>query len=323
MRKGVNPEKFKNELLPVFTHRVVVPVYIPNLEDAYYRNQFEVFEKFLKHLIASVNPLRTAITLIDNNCCSEISDFIDINRFTIDKIVRFNENKGKVFPVLQEARAAAEPFITITDADVLFFKGWEEGVFNIFTKCPKAGVVAPLPSAGLAFYCNTAVFIDNFFKGKIQYGKFISDQDSEMYLYGMGNKALLDRRNRKYSWKERQYYLSDSDAIIGCGHFVATYRSDIFKNSTGFPKLKFKNGLEEDFIDILSDKKGYYRLSTRETYAYHMGNTLVNDQIQEVFKVDYKLSSSFLNASFTSSHSSIPFIIRKYLFSLIIKIFKL
>lgn len=323
MRDGVNPEKFKNELLPVFLHRVIAPVYIPNLEDAYYRNQYEVFKKFLNHLIASVNPLTTAITLIDNNSCSEISGLIDSNRSRIDKIIRFNENKGKVFPVLQEARSSAESFITITDADVLFYKGWEEGVFNIFAKCPKAGVVAPLPSAGLAFYCNTAVFIDNFFKGKIKYDKFISDQDSEMYLYGMGNKALLNRTNRKYSWKQRQYYLSGTDAIIGCGHFVATYKREIFKDSTGFPKLKFKNGLEENFIDILSDQKGFYRLSTRRTYAYHMGNTLVNDKIQEEYKVDSKDLNTFLGMSFTSSRSGIPFIIRKYLFSLIKKLFKL
>ncbi|WP_405325655.1 glycosyltransferase family A protein [Leeuwenhoekiella sp. LLG6367-2.1] len=323
MRNGVNPEKFKGEVLPIFSHRVIVPVYIPNLKEQYYLNHLEVFEKFIDQLVKTINLQTTAITLINNNSCVAISRVIESKRAAIDKLVVYQENKGKVYPVLQEARAAAEPFITITDADVLFFKGWEEGVFNIFAKCPKAGVVAPLPSAGLAFYCNTAVFIDNFFRGKIQYDKFISDQDSEMYLYGMGNKALLDRSNRKYSWKERQYYLSGTDAIIGSGHFVATYKGDIFKNSTGFPKLKFKNGLEEDFIDILSDRKGYYRLSTRTTYAYHMGNTLVNDQIQEAYFVDSKLPGSFFDASFISSRSSIPFIIRKHLFSLIKKIFKL
>ena len=323
MRDGVNPEKFRNELLPVFMHRIVVPVYIPNLEDTYYRNQYEVFEKFLKHLIASVNPSITAITLIDNYSCSEISSLIDRNRSSLDKLIRFNENKGKVFPVLQEARSAAEAFITITDADVLFYEGWEQAVFKVFASCPKAGVVAPLPSPALAFYENTAVFSDQYLTCGIAYKKLMSDVEAELYLAGMGNDSLLNRENRKYSWKERQYVLKNANALIGCGHFVATYRSELFEAKKNQPLIKFKNGLEREFIDSLSDEKGYYRLSTVETYAYHMANNLDEHSRSFILEKENKVSEDLIQRAGYSTRSLLPWKLRKLVFRIIKRLFKL
>jgi hypothetical protein len=63
-------------------------------------------------------------------------------------------------------------------------------------------------------------------------------------------------------------------AVIGAGHFVATYRSDIFNN---FKKIETKYSLGGDSVALILDKpvldKGYWRLSTEDNYTYHMGNT--------------------------------------------------
>ena len=323
MRNGVNPEKLKNEKLPFFLHRVIVPVYIPNLEDEYYLNQLEVFERFLGQLIKTINPQTTAITLINNNSCDEVEDVINKYRSVIDKLVRYAENKGKVFPVLQEARAAAEPFITITDADVLFYEGWEQAIFKVFASCSKAGVVAPLPSPSLAFYENSAVFSDQYLAGGIAYQKILSDADAELYLAGMGNDSLLNREKRKYSWKERQYVLKKVNALIGCGHFVATYRSKIFKGKYDNPKIKFANGLEREFIDSLNDEKGYYRLSTVETYAYHMANNLDEHSRSFSLEKENKLSEDLIKRASFSRRSFLPWVLRKVMFRIIKRLFKL
>ncbi|MCC4214653.1 glycosyltransferase family A protein [Leeuwenhoekiella parthenopeia] len=323
MRNGVNPQKLKNEKLPLFLHRVIVPVYIPNLEDAYYRNHLEVFEKFLDQIIRTINLQTTAITLINNNSCAEIAGVIDKYRSTIDKLVWYAENKGKVFPVLQEARSAAEPFITITDADVLFYEGWEQAVFKVFASCPKAGVVAPLPSPALAFYENTAVFSDHYLSGGINYKKVMSDADAEHYLKGMGNEALLNRENRVFSWKEKQYFLKDSHAIIGAGHFVATYRSSLFKGTYKYPKLKFKNGLEREYIDMLSDQRGFYRLSTVETYAYHLGNIL-DESLPTFSRGVNRLEPELIQKAFQNEKPSIlPYRWRIILFKILKRLYKL
>jgi len=323
LRNGVNPEKLKSELLPVFLHRVIVPVYIPNLKEEYYRNHLEVFEKFLDQLIKTINPQTTAITLINNNSCAAIIGVIEKYRTTIDKLVWYAENKGKVFPVLQEARSAAEPFITITDADVFFYKGWEQAVFEVFDSCPKAGVVAPLPSPALAFYENTAVFTDNFLLGGITYQEAMSDEDGDLYLAGMGNDSLLNRENRQYSWKERQYVLKGTNVIIGCGHFVATYRSELFKGKIEQPKIKFKNGLEREFLDSLSDEKGYYRLSTLQTYAYHMANNLDEHAKSVKEKGENQVSEDLIRKAQNSKKSPFPFFLRKLVFRILKRFFKL
>ncbi|MAW96664.1 MULTISPECIES: glycosyltransferase family A protein [unclassified Leeuwenhoekiella] len=323
MRDGVNPEKFKSEVLPVFLHRVIVPVYIPNLKEEYYRNHLEVFEKFLDQLFKTINPQTTAISLINNNSCEEISRVIENKRAAIDKLVVYQDNKGKVFPVLQEVRAASEPFVTVTDADVLFYKGWEEAVFKVFASCPKAGVVAPLPSPALAFYENTAVFADNFLLGGITYQKAMSDEDGDLYLEGMGNDSLLNRENREYSWKERQYVLTKAKAIVGSGHFVATYRSALFKGKTAIPKIKFKNGLEREFMDSLSDEKGYYRLSTLQTYAYHMANNLDEHAIALKEGGENLVSEDLIRKAQNSKVSPFSFFLRKLVFRILKRFFKL
>ncbi|RXG29755.1 glycosyltransferase family A protein [Leeuwenhoekiella palythoae] len=323
MRNGVNPEKLKNEKLPVFLHRVIVPVFIPNLEDEYYLNHLEVFEKFLGQLIRTLNLQTTAITLINNNSCDEIAGVIEKYRPAIDKLVWYAENKGKVFPVLQEARSAAEAFITITDADVLFYEGWEQAVFKVFASCPKAGVVAPLPSPALAFYENTAVFSDQYLTCGIAYKKLMSDVEAELYLAGMGNDSLLNRENRKYSWKERQYVLKNANALIGCGHFVATYRSELFEAKKNQPLIKFKNGLEREFIDSLSDEKGYYRLSTVETYAYHMANNLDEHSRSFILEKENKVSEDLIQRAGYSTRSLLPWKLRKLVFRIIKRLFKL
>ena len=317
MRDGVNPEKFKSEALPEFLHRVIVPVFIPNLIDDYYQNQYAVFEVFLDELIKTINPETTAISLINNNCCDEISELIGKQRSGIDKLIVYKENKGKVYPVLQEARAAAEPFVTITDADVLFYPGWEQAVFEVFSSCSRAGVVAPLPSPALAFYENSSVFLDEYFRGGVTYEKVMRDADAAIYLKGMGNDSLLNRAHKNHSWKEYQYVLKNKKAIIGSGHFVATYRTSLFTGTYKYPKLKFKNGLEREYIDMLSDQKGYYRLSTVETYAYHMGNIL--DAYLPVFnRADNPLEPDLIQkAAHTAKPSLFPYRLRVTLFKLL------
>ena len=129
MRKGVNPEKLKNEKNHQYKHRVIMPVYIPNTEEEYYKQSVEVFRFSLRSLIETINPETTAITIIDNNSIKEVNDIINLNLEYIDKKVSYSDNKGKVYAVLNEMRSCYEPFVTCTDADVLFLRGWEKASF--------------------------------------------------------------------------------------------------------------------------------------------------------------------------------------------------
>ena len=126
----------------------------------------------------------------------------------IDKYIVYNKNKGKVYVALNEARSVYEEFVTISDADILFFDGWERAVFNIFENHKKAGVVSPYPCPYTTFYLNKSVFSWNTIFKKIKYAKFVSDEDIDLYVKGTNLPKIIDR-NSKFNWKEKQFILKE------------------------------------------------------------------------------------------------------------------
>lgn len=293
MRIGVNPEKFKEESNVLKKHRIIIVFYIPNLTDDYYKQALDILDYQLDSLIKSVSFETTRITLINNNSTDEIIRVYNKYSNFIDKYVVYNENKGKVYAVLNEVRSVFEPFVTISDSDVLFYNGWEKEVFSIFKNFPKAGVVTPLPIPYNAFYFNENLFFNSLWTRVIKYDKIVKNEDIDKYVKGINNPAAINR-NSKYNWKEKQYFLNrnNKNAIVGAAHFVATYKTALFRNIYTFPEVKFRNGYEEQFIDILPFNKGFYRLSTLETFAYHMGNT-VDDEIFNIQIDDEKKIKHF------------------------------
>jgi hypothetical protein len=290
MRIGKNPTKLNDKFNVLKKHRVVMVFYIPYSKDVFFDELHYVLEKSLSSLIETINKDTTAITLINNASKPEIEEIVEKYKTNIDKYVQYNENKGKVYAVLNEVRAVNEKFVTITDADILFLNGWETEVFNIFSAHPKAGVVSPYPSPYTSFYYNSIVFGLNTLIGKIQYGKFVEDEDIELYMKGT-NLPNLANRNTKFNWKEKQFIIKgEKDAVIGAYHVVSTYRTEQFRNDYSFPSIKFKNSYESGFIDCLAQRHGMYRLSTMKSYTYHIGNKL--DDITLNYKKSGKKVSS-------------------------------
>ena len=326
MRDGVNPEKLKGEKNKRYFHRIIIPVYIPNNEEAYYEQSTNVLDACLNSLTQTINFDTTAITLINNNSNEFlIGPVLEKYKKYIDKLVNYIDNKVKVYAVLSEAKASYEPFITITDADVLFYSGWESAIFNIFAGFPKAGVVSPLPMQGLAFNKNNSVFFDKYMFGKIKYSKVVSDLDCDLFLKGLGNQASLDRNNRTFSWREKQYYLKNNDdvAVLGAGHFIATYRNAVFKLSSEFPEMKFLNGYEDLFLDEPADRYGWYRLSTSKSYAYHIGNKIDDFVLNENFEKNRLVDLELFNEIESPSKSIVPYRVKTVFFKILKKFMKL
>jgi hypothetical protein len=275
MREGNNPEKNKEEKNILKPHRVMIVFYIPDSQEDFYREMDSVLDKCLQTLTQTINTETTNITLINNNSSKKVNAVIDKYLHLIDKHVVYNENKGKVYAVLNEVRGVFEPFVTITDADILFYNGWEKAVFETFRQFPLAGVVSPMPLPYLTFYFNHNIFGFNTLKGKIKYGKYVADEDIDLYIQGTNLPNLVERKTQ-YNWCEKQLVLQNKDctAVIGAYHVVSTYRTEQFRNCYSFPDLKFKNSYEEYFIDSLAEANGLFRLSTLHTYAYHIGNKI-------------------------------------------------
>ena len=57
--------------------------------------------------------------------------------------------------------------------------------------------------------------------------------------------------------------------------FFDTYKGDIFESIKKFSNYKLGGDIEFQ-IDKFALKKGYWRLTTLDNFAYHMGNTVEN-----------------------------------------------
>lgn len=328
MRRGVNPEKFKNFKNTKFKHRIIVPVFIPNDREDYYLEAPKIFDRCLKSLIDSTSKKTTAITIINNNSSERIvGPILQKYRTSIDKIVAYNNNKGKVYAVISEAKSCYEEFLTIADSDILFFSGWEHAVFRIFQSFKNTGVVSPIPAQSLAFNHNSSTFLNNFFFGRVKYGKVVDDKACDLFIRGLGNLSALNRSNKPYSWRQKQYYLESNGelAVIGCGHYVSTYRRDILMYNRDFPSKVFENGFEDQYLDSPADRFGLYRLSTNQLFAYHMGN-----RFEEFHEIDFSDSSNssyelIQNVKLNKLRwiSTRTWFLRKMFFRIIKKIFQL
>lgn len=323
MRSGVNPQKLKSEKNRLKYHRVIVPVHIPNLEEDYYREALTVLKSCLHSLLQTINSETTDVTIINNSSCIETTNFLRqlLKEGSVNKLVEYKENMGKVYAVLNEARASYESFLTVADADVLFLKGWEKAVFDLFKEYKKAGVISPVPSQSLALYKNCSLFFDLYFSGQIKYDKIVKDEDCDLFLKGLGNPLLLTRKNAPFSWKEKQYFLKRSiKAVVGANHYVATYRREALVNNCQFPHKKFTKGYEEKYLDEPVDRLGWYRLSTPQTFAYHLGNRL-----EENIKLSAPYGENILEPSLFSTLSPagpslFPYALKKAYFKMLRKV---
>ena len=279
MRVGQNPLKTDIQKLTHKKHRVIMPFWIPNTNDAYFKGQPAVLDMCLKSLTETIDKEHTAITLINNASCKEATDVA--NKYfedgLIDKYVSMNENRGKLETILTEARASYEEYITIGDSDFLFFPGWEQQVAEIMNNFPLAGMVTPFPAAHLAYFFNS-----NIITTSLKSGKIIDDADIDLFEQGLGHapdKGLSSRYGfkRKESWRNRHYYVGSNNrqAIVGAVHALATYRR-VVVDGFNHDKVEhvFRNGYEHEYIDFSAERQGLLRLSTKELYAYHMGNTI-------------------------------------------------
>ncbi|MBZ0328339.1 MAG: glycosyltransferase family 2 protein, partial [Altibacter sp.] len=74
MRKGTNPfsnAKIKRDAY----HRIIVPVFIPNLKEEYFFHGLEVTKLCLESLIRTRHP-KTFLSVVNNGSCREVTNYL-------------------------------------------------------------------------------------------------------------------------------------------------------------------------------------------------------------------------------------------------------
>ena len=270
MRVGSNPHKDKPQDESVYFHQVVIPVYIPNKE-GYFKDSFKIFQLCLESLFTTIHD-KTFVTIVNNGSVDFVKEYLNklLQEGKIQELIH-TQNIGKLNAILKGLAGNEIELVTISDADVLFLPNWQIETAKIFSQLPKAGVVGIVPQFKMyEANCGTVLF-DNFFNSNL---KFIPVKNPNALIRFYDSIGWDRGYNSDYLEYNLGLEINPSlKFLVGSGHFVATYKKDMFQEIATYLGYKL-GGNSEGFLDQAPLKKGYWRLTTQDSYACHMGNTI-------------------------------------------------
>ena len=275
MRKGYNPTKGgKLVVKEPCDHRVIIPLHIPN-EEGYFKDAYRIFELCLFSVLKTASS-RLKISIISNKCSHQVNErLLELYKDQeIDELIIEKEGIGKINSLLKALRTVEERLVTITDADVLFLNNWEDEVVKVFKSFPKAGAVCPVPVYRKHLDLTANIWSTYLFSNKLKFRAVQDAEALENFAKSIGWPYLRDEFKDVIGTLKAK---NGNVAVLGCSHFVATYKSEVFK---AVPDENSPYLIDGDSEFLYMDKPvalmGGYRLSTYNNYAYHLGNVLEN-----------------------------------------------
>ncbi|MBC7523080.1 MAG: glycosyltransferase family 2 protein [Flavobacterium sp.] len=322
MRIGFNPHKDKLETSSDYFHQIIVPVYIPNFE-GYFKDSFKILQLCLESIFKTSHS-QTFITIVNNGSCVEIKNYLD--QLLIQKRIHeliHTQNIGKLNAILKGLYGSNFKLVTITDADVLFLNNWQKETYTVFENFPKAGVICPTPSSkSLRTYTST-IYWDLFFSNKL---KFQPVKNPEALLKFAESIDYENFYNQFQLQKIFTVNAPNCKAVVGAGHFVSTYKTEIFNDiNIRFSNYKLGGDSEGKFLDEPVVKLGLWRLSTYDNFAYHLGNVQEDWMDKQLNLLASEQNSYNFESNYFKKHSKISnFIVNKIFSKFILnkKIFK-
>jgi hypothetical protein len=277
MRKGFNPNKDKTLQTQIASHRVIIPIYIPNSE-GYFTEAFDVLKVCVTSLLETINE-DTKITLISNAATEEVNNYIKQlwEEGKIDRVVYNAQNVGKMNAIMAETRASFEAFITYADADVFFDKGWLKQTYTMFSEVPNAGFVSMNPTPKNLHFAEATLLSK---LGTVLWGKKPVNQVCRYDDLRHFHESIdRDKDATDAMFNNGVAYLVYKKYIIGAGHFCCTIKKEpTLQYVPKQPSEKAVSGKSENtYLDIPFNKTGLYRLSSPKAFVWHMGNTLEKD----------------------------------------------
>jgi Glycosyl transferase family 2 len=271
MRICFNPNKDRLLSKSEYFHQVIIPVYIPN-QEGYFKDSLQIFKYCLESLFKTCHS-RTYILIVNNGSCELVKIYLD--ELFIKKLVHeviHTTNIGKLNAVLKGLAGNQFSLVTITDADVLFLNNWQEESYLVFKAFPKTGSVSPCPNSKALKYYTGNILFEKLFSKSLRFRNVKNPKAMQSFAVSIGNFKLFNKCNL-----EKYLTITNNgiEALVGGGHFVATYRAEIFYTfSKSYSNFKLGGESERELLDKPVPFKSYWRLSTADNYVYHMGNTL-------------------------------------------------
>lgn len=315
MRIGSNPNKEINNEASFYIHQVIIPVYIPN-EEGYFADALKILKISFESLFNTIHD-RTYITIVNNGSSENVVHYLD-NLYSEKKIKELihTDNIGKINAVFKGLSGNNIELVTITDADVMFLPDWQSETLKIFTEIPKAGSVGLVPQFRMYKYKGGTAIFDNFFSKRLKFLP-IKNPDALIHFYesiGWGREY-----NQDYLKFALGLEYDNVKCFVGGGHFVATYKKDVFEELYTFIGGKKAAGIGEAYIDDKALEKNYWRLTTYDNYAYHMGN-VYEDWMEKTEKNTFVINYTSLNLPKRQKVSQVTYFLKNTLVKKLITI---
>lgn len=278
MRLGSNPNKDVIQGQNQFFHQVIIPVYIPN-EEGYFNDSFTILKYNLESLFKTAHD-KTYISIINNGSCIKVIEYLDglFKDNLINELIH-TDNIGKVNAVLKGLVGHSFPLVTISDSDVMFLTDWQKETYAVFNAFPKVGVVGLTPILNMGYYLTSNIIFKNIFSSNSKYSKIVNPDAMQNFYKSIGRELEFNKIEDKKIFTITKNNIT---AGIGSGHYVATYRGDIFSLVKKFSNFKLGGDIEFQ-IDSLAFRKGFWRMTTHNNYAYHLGN-IAEEWMKEAFE---------------------------------------
>jgi glycosyltransferase involved in cell wall biosynthesis len=316
MRVGYNPNKDKKQQFGDYFHQIIIPVYIPD-HSGYFKDSFKILQYCLDSLFKTIHQ-KTFISVVNNGSDKDVTNYLNRLKETekIHEIIS-TTNVGKLNAILKGFVGHNFSFVTITDCDVLFLKSWQEETYKVFENFPKAGAVCPTPSSKSLRSNTFNIWFDLLFSKSLYFTKVKNPIALKAFATSVGNPEM-------YNTAHLEKYLTvangDFHAVVGAGHFVTTYRKEVFeKNIVKYSNFMLGGDSEERFLDLPVVQNGMWRLSTENNFAYHLGNVeegWMEQTLREIKPNDFSANSPILLKDVRSS--KIEFLLKHKIFPRII-----
>jgi hypothetical protein len=315
MRVGHNPHKDRIQEDSDYQHQVIIPVYIPNHE-GYFNDSFDIFKLCLQSLFNTIHN-KTFITIVNNGSDFIVSDYLD-SLFKEGKIQELihTENIGKLNAILKGLSGNNIKLVTISDSDVLFLPNWQLETVRVFKEVPKAGAVGIVPQFKMYESNCGNILYDNILNSKLKFIPVKNPVDLVKFYDSIGWERNYNQDYLKYALGLE--ISSDFGVLVGSGHFVATYKKDMFSEIITYIGFKM-GGNSEAYLDKLPLQKDYWRVTTLDNYAYHMGNTL-EDWMDTLIVKNNNIHNLEINFSRNKRITPILYFIKNRLFVKIISV---
>lgn len=268
MRKNYNPNKDQFHFQNSFLHQVIIPIYVSE-NDEFHKDSFSILKICLESLFKTTHK-RTFFTCVNNGSKPEVREYLK-TLFDLGKIheVIHTDNIGKVNSIIKGIKGHNFEIVTISDSDVLFLEGWQEECYSMFKNFKKLAALSTSPNPKLLKFHTWNLIQEFLFSKRLRF-TCVEDPDGlKQFADSISNFNLFKPCHYQ---KNLSLSINDKVGVLGAGHFVVTYRGELFEDLA----LKYVNfklgGDSEGKLDELVSKKGCWRLSTSKSYSLHMGN---------------------------------------------------